>query len=109
MSSTHADSSIIHPAGGRTQRRSGVLGLGTVLAGVAAVGAAVAILLIPAEAPSAAPAIPLPAMEASLGFWDVIDTRPAVSRSDTNMGFWDVIDTRPAVSVAPDSATTARR
>jgi hypothetical protein len=101
MSSTYAKPTVVRPAVGRSQRRSGLLGLGAVLAGVTAVGAAVTIFLIPAEAPPTAPAVPLPAMDASFGFWDYIDTRPAVSRSDTSMGFWDVIDTRPAVRELP--------
>jgi hypothetical protein len=78
---------VVSPFRGR-----GLLGLGAALAGVTAVGAAIAIFLAPA-APRA-----LPAMDASLGYHDVIDTRPAVSRLESSQGYWDVVDARPAIS-----------
>ena len=98
MSSTYVKPTIARRVVRPPRRRSGLLGLGAVLAGVTAVGAAVAIFLLPTAAPTSAPAIPLPAMDASMGYSDHVDTRPAISRSDTSMGFWDQVDARPAVS-----------
>jgi hypothetical protein len=93
VSTTYAKTAQIQQAAARSPRlRPGVLGLGAALAGVTAVGAAVAIFLAPA-APRA-----LPAMDASLGY--AVDARPAVSSLDASQGYWDVVDARPAVSAA---------
>jgi len=76
----------------RRRTRAG-LTIGMAIAGVAAVAIVLSATPLLRPTPTA-----LPAMDAGMGFWDRIDTRPAVSRSDTSMGFWDRIDTRPAVS-----------
>ena len=52
MSSKYAESTIGRLAVARPRRRTGLLGLGAVLAGVTAVGAAVAVFLAPAQAPA---------------------------------------------------------
>jgi hypothetical protein len=97
MSSTYVKpATVARPASPRFVNPT-VLRLGGVLAGVTAVGAAVTIFLAPA-APRA-----LPPMDASLGYHDLIDTRPAVSRSEASHGWWDVVDSRPAVSVGARS------
>ena len=90
MSSTYVKPASI-PQVIRPSRSPGFLGLGAALVGVTAVGAAVAIFLAPA-APRA-----LPAMDASLGYADIIDTRPAISAIGSQ-GYWDYVDARPAVS-----------
>jgi hypothetical protein len=38
-----------------------------------------------------------------MGFWDHVDTRPAISRSETSMGFWDfvTVPTRPEPAALP--------
>jgi hypothetical protein len=85
----------------------GAFGLGARALALVAVGAIGGYLLREIDLPrtQVAPApeaaierIALPEMDASMGFWDIIDTRPAVSTTDISMGFWDTIDTRPYVS-----------
>src|SRR5687767_15118365 len=93
MSTTYANTSQLEQAFRSPRLRPGVLGLGAAIAGLTAVGAAAAIVLAPA-APRA-----LPAMDATLGY--AYDTRPAISRLDTSLGYADIIDTRPAVRELP--------
>ena len=95
MSTTYIDTAELQQTARSPRVRPGVLGLGAALAGLTAVGAAVAIFLAPA-APRA-----LPAMDASLGY--AVDTRPAISHLDASQGYWDIIDSRPAVSMADTS------
>jgi hypothetical protein len=99
----------------RVVRRSGTrrtaLGVGGALAAVTAVGAAVAIFLAPA-APRA-----LPAMDASLGYADMIDARPAISRVDASPavssvhvshGYFDAYTARAAAAPRFGVAETAQ-
>jgi hypothetical protein len=48
--------------------------------------------------PPAAPAPPLPAMSASMGFWDRIQA-PALPAMPASMGFWDFV--QPPASALP--------
>jgi hypothetical protein len=86
----------------------GGLGFGAKALALIAAGAVGGYLLWGVELPRTALAPPeaatieriaLPEMDPSLGYWDHVDSRPAVSATDTSMGFWDTIDTRPAVSI----------
>jgi hypothetical protein len=72
--------------------RRNVFGLVGAVAGVAAVGAAVAIFLAP-PAPRS-----LPAMDASLGYHDVVDTRPTISSVDASQSYVGYESTHHAVS-----------
>jgi hypothetical protein len=97
MSSTYVTPAGVASRGRRSRGLTGFLGLGAALAGVTAVGAAVAISLIPVQAPASAPALTRPAIDDSRSYIGSEDTHRLFLAPETSMGFWDYIDTRPAV------------
>jgi hypothetical protein len=70
----------------------GALAWGLAAAAVAGAGAGL-LLLAPAEAPSTSSTVALPAMDASMGFWDfvAVPERPEAARPPmpASMGHWD--------------------
>jgi hypothetical protein len=109
MSTTYI--TLAKPIAKKQGQNGGFLGLAGVVAGVAVAGAIVAVTM-------QAPAVELPAMNAAMGHWDVVDARPAVSvldvhqgyfanadgfpavaAQDASLGFWDHVDARPALPI----------